>query len=88
MRYMYYNSIDKSLSSIDLSAETTLSNDPFYDRFSWFPINCHAHVYLNNLFYNIPLLYNAAIVSEKGIVKEWIKVTVQSINGKFFNHYN
>jgi kinesin family protein 1 len=81
MRNMYQNAIDKSTSSIDLNSELTLSGDPFYDRFPWFRIIGRAYVYLNNLFYNIPLIHNVAIVSEKGVVKGWIKVTVQAING-------
>ena len=82
MRNMFQNSIDKS-PSIDSTStgEATLSGDPFYDRFPWFRIIGRAYVYLNNLFYNIPLIHNVAIVSEKGLVKGWIKVTVQAING-------
>jgi kinesin family protein 1 len=66
----------------DNGSEATLSGDPFYDRFPWFRIIGRAYVYLNNLFYNIPLIHNVAIVSDKGLVKGWIKVTVQAINGK------
>ena len=78
---MYQNVIDKS-SSNEINSETALRGDPFYDRFPWFRIIGRAYVYLNNLFYNIPLIHNVAIVSEKGVVKGWIKVTVQAINGK------
>lgn len=79
MRNMYQNSSENAQTNSD---EATLSGDPFYDRFPWFRIIGRAYVYLNNLFYNVPLIHNVAIVSEKGIVKGWIKVTVQAINGK------
>lgn len=96
MRQMYQNTIDKSSTdSNHVNNNNTLNEnsnivggDPFYDRFPWFRIIGRSYVYLNNLLFNIPLIHNVAIVSEKGIVKGWIKVTVQAINGNYLNQIN
>jgi len=77
MRSMLQSSVESSAKSC---LESTLGGDPFYDRFPWFRIIGRSYVYLSNLFFNTPLIHNVAIVSEKGIVKGWMKVTVQAIS--------
>lgn len=86
MRSMLQSSVDTVAKS---SLESTLGGDPFYDRFPWFRIIGRSYVYLSNLFHSTPLIHNVAIVSEKGIVKGWMKVTVQAISGNktFFKKF-
>jgi hypothetical protein len=83
MRKMLNSSID-NFNSNELTLEPTIGNDPFYDRYPWFRIIGRSYIYLSNLFHNTPLIHNVPIVSEKGIVQGWMKVTVQAINGKNF----
>ncbi|XP_078413904.1 kinesin-like protein KIF1B isoform X2 [Cetorhinus maximus] len=53
--------------------------DPFYDRSPWFILVGRAFVYLSNLLYPVPLVHKIAIVSEKGEVRGFLRVGVQSI---------
>ncbi|XP_043532163.1 kinesin-like protein KIF1B isoform X18 [Chiloscyllium plagiosum] len=53
--------------------------DPFYDRSPWFILVGRAFVYLSNLLYPVPLVHRIAIVSEKGEVRGFLRVGVQSI---------
>ncbi|XP_016891485.1 kinesin-like protein KIF1B isoform X11 [Cynoglossus semilaevis] len=54
-------------------------NDPFYDRFHWFKLVGRAFVYLSNLLYPVPLVHRVAIVTEKGVVRGFLRVGVQAI---------
>lgn len=44
-----------------------------------------AFVYLSNLFYPVPLIHKVAIVNEKGDVKGYLRVAVQSVSGNCLN---
>eukprot|EP00079_Xenopus_tropicalis_P027953 XP_012822409.1 PREDICTED: kinesin-like protein KIF1B isoform X6 [Xenopus tropicalis] len=56
-------------------------HDPFYDRSPWFILVGRAFVYLSNLLFPVPLVHRAAIVSEKGEVRGFLRVAVQAISG-------
>ncbi|XP_016891484.1 kinesin-like protein KIF1B isoform X8 [Cynoglossus semilaevis] len=53
--------------------------DPFYDRSPWFTLVGRAFVYLSNLLYPVPLVHRVAIVTEKGVVRGFLRVGVQAI---------
>ena len=40
-----------------------------------------AHVYLTNLYYPVALVHRAAIVSEKGKVIGYLRVSIQIVTG-------
>jgi hypothetical protein len=71
-----------SSSSSSGLTDPTSNDDPFYDRFPWFRVIGRSYVYLSNLIHDTPLIHNVSIVSDKGLVKGHIKVTVQAILGK------
>ncbi|CAH0392196.1 unnamed protein product [Bemisia tabaci] len=80
MREMYHNEAEMSPTSPDFNIESLTGGDPFYDRFPWFRMVGRAFVYLSNLFYPVPLIHKVAIVNEKGDVKGYLRVAVQSVS--------
>ena len=48
----------------------------------WSVYVCRAFVYLSNLYYSVQLVHRAAIVSEKGDVKGYIRVAIQVVAGE------
>ncbi|CAH1774965.1 unnamed protein product [Owenia fusiformis] len=81
MREMYQNEAELSPTSPlpcrDIDSIT--GGDPFYDRFPWFRLVGRGFVYMSNLVYPVPLIHRVAIVSEKGDVKGFLRVTVQAV---------
>ncbi|CEF59380.1 Kinesin-like protein KIF1B [Strongyloides ratti] len=63
----------------DSGMDFIIGTDPFYDRFPWFRMIGRAFVYLNNLLYNVPMIHKVALVSEKGDVKGYLKVSIEII---------
>uniref|UniRef100_A0A0N5C4F4 Kinesin-like protein unc-104 n=1 Tax=Strongyloides papillosus TaxID=174720 RepID=A0A0N5C4F4_STREA len=64
----------------DSGMDFIIGTDPFYDRFPWFRMIGRAFVYLNNLLYNVPMIHKVALVSEKGDVKGYLKVSIEIID--------
>ena len=51
---------------------------------------CRGFVYLSNLLYPVPLVHRVAIVSERGDVMGYLRISIQAVNGTircliFFN---
>jgi kinesin family protein 1 len=61
-------------------AENMSGNDPFYDRFPWFRLIGRSFIHISNLFYPVTLVHKAAIVSERGDVKGYLRITVQAVS--------
>ncbi|XP_038677299.1 kinesin-like protein KIF1B isoform X21 [Scyliorhinus canicula] len=79
MREMYDRAGEMTSATQDDGESMMGGNDPFYDRFHWFKLVGRAFVYLSNLLYPVPLVHKIAIVSEKGEVRGFLRVGVQSI---------
>ncbi|XP_064643159.1 kinesin-like protein unc-104 isoform X6 [Lineus longissimus] len=79
MREMYHNEAEMSPTSPEPNIDSMTGGDPFYDRFPWFRLVGRAFVFLSNLYYPVPLVHRVAIVSEKGDVKGYIRVSVQAV---------
>ncbi|CAF3830630.1 unnamed protein product [Rotaria sordida] len=88
MREMYSNAADisptspnRSMDSLttDAISTATIQADPFYDRFPWFRPIGRAFVYLTNLLYGLSLEQNVAIVSERGDIKGYLKISIQQL---------
>ncbi|XP_058530930.1 kinesin-like protein KIF1B isoform X4 [Ochotona princeps] len=79
MREMYDRAGEMASNAQEDSETTMTGSDPFYDRFHWFKLVGRAFVYLSNLLYPVPLIHRAAIVSEKGEVRGFLRVAVQAI---------
>ncbi|XP_043532159.1 kinesin-like protein KIF1B isoform X15 [Chiloscyllium plagiosum] len=79
MREMYDRAGEMASATQDDSESIMTGSDPFYDRFHWFKLVGRAFVYLSNLLYPVPLVHRIAIVSEKGEVRGFLRVGVQSI---------
>ncbi|XP_076451748.1 kinesin-like protein unc-104 isoform X3 [Babylonia areolata] len=82
MREMYHNEAELSPTSPEPLIDAMTGKDPFYDRFPWFRLVGRAFVYLSNLFYPVPLVHRVAVVSDKGDVKGYLRVSVQAITEK------
>ncbi|KAM9791883.1 kinesin-like protein KIF1A isoform 3-T3 [Syngnathus typhle] len=80
MREMYDRAAELPSSAVEDCDHALTGGDPFYDRFPWFRLVGRAFVYLSNLLYPVPLVHRVAIVSEKGEVKGFLRVAVQSIS--------
>uniref|UniRef100_A0AC35TYZ4 Kinesin-like protein unc-104 n=1 Tax=Rhabditophanes sp. KR3021 TaxID=114890 RepID=A0AC35TYZ4_9BILA len=63
----------------DSGIDFIIGGDPFYDRFPWFRMVGRAFVYLNNLLHNVSMIHKVAVVSEKGDVKGYLKVSIELI---------
>jgi hypothetical protein len=48
----------------------------FYNKLNF---SLRAFVYLTNLLYGLPLVQNVAIVSERGEIKGYLKISIQQI---------
>ncbi|XP_054159811.1 kinesin-like protein unc-104 [Oppia nitens] len=59
--------------------ESTSGGDPFYDRFPWFRLIGRTYVYLSNLLYPIGVIQKVPIVNEKGDIKGYLRVAIQSV---------
>eukprot|EP00079_Xenopus_tropicalis_P027956 XP_012822412.1 PREDICTED: kinesin-like protein KIF1B isoform X9 [Xenopus tropicalis] len=81
MREMYDRAGEMASHVQDENDTVITGNDPFYDRFHWFKLVGRAFVYLSNLLFPVPLVHRAAIVSEKGEVRGFLRVAVQAISG-------
>ncbi|PAA73416.1 hypothetical protein BOX15_Mlig024839g1 [Macrostomum lignano] len=82
IREMYKNEAEYSPTSPDSMHDSSSGgHDPFYDRFPWFRLIGRAFVHLTNLYYNVPVVHEAAVVNEKGIVKGFLRVEVQLLLG-------
>ncbi|XP_074661847.1 kinesin-like protein unc-104 [Tubulanus polymorphus] len=79
MREMYHNEAELSPTSPEPDIDSMTGGDPFYDRFPWFRLVGRAFVYLSNLFYPVQLVHRVTIVSEKGDVKGYLRVSVQVV---------
>ncbi|UJR14198.1 hypothetical protein I4U23_001191 [Adineta vaga] len=88
MREMYSNAADVSPTSpdrsmdssvIDENSSATIQADPFYDRFPWFRSIGRAFVYLTNLLHGFTLIQNVAIVSERGDIKGYLKISIEQL---------
>ncbi len=103
MREMYQNEAEVSPSSPNTDREAGSGSaggggggggDPFFDRFPWFRLVGRAYVYLSNLACPVPLVHRVAVVSDRGDVKGFLKVSVQAVlsgQGIYHrreNHYN
>lgn len=69
----------------DTLSDNFESGDPFYDRFPWFRLIGRSYLYISNLIYPINLVQNVPIVSEKGDVKGFIRISIDYVQGKL-NH--
>ncbi|XP_041275543.1 kinesin-like protein KIF1B isoform X5 [Onychostruthus taczanowskii] len=79
MREMYDRAGEVASGSQEEPEGSMTGSDPFYDRFHWFKLVGRAFVYLSNLLYPVPLIHRAAVVSEKGEVRGFLRVAVQAI---------
>ncbi|CAG2164937.1 unnamed protein product [Oppiella nova] len=80
MREMYKNEESSPLSPTECGLiESTSGGDPFYDRFPWFRLIGRTYVYLSNLLYPVSLIQKVPIVNEKGDVKGYLRVAIQSV---------
>jgi len=80
MREMYHNEAELSPTSPQQHNTENLSgNDPFYDRFPWFRLVGRSFMHISNLFYPVTLVHKAAIVNDRGEVKGYLRIAVQSV---------
>ncbi|CAG2102727.1 unnamed protein product [Medioppia subpectinata] len=82
MREMYKNEECSPLSPTECGLiESTSGGDPFYDRFPWFRLIGRTYVYLSSLLYPVCLIQKVPIVNEKGDVKGYLRVAIQTVGG-------
>ena len=46
-----------------------------------FAVGGRAYVYLTNLYYGVPLIHRASVVSDKGRVVAYLRVAVHVVTG-------
>ncbi|VDP17466.1 unnamed protein product [Soboliphyme baturini] len=80
MHELYMSEVESIPNTPQQTVETLLGTDPFYDRFPWFRLVGRAFVYLTNLLHNFSLVHKVAIVNEKGDVKGYLRVGIQSVD--------